>query len=156
MTQDPEASRTLVLDTSVAVKFYVREEMHEEALSVLAAAESGIVELIAPDTIQPEFLNALWWKYRRGEFSREEVRKGWERFTEDEAASLYALEDLMARAAGITLETGVIVYDALFLALAEEMETPLVTADDKLLRATRATKYSRLAQSLTEWTLDRR
>ncbi|MBA2376740.1 MAG: type II toxin-antitoxin system VapC family toxin [Rubrobacteraceae bacterium] len=156
MTQDPEVSRTLVLDTSVAVKFYVREEMHEEALTVLAAAESGMVELIAPDTIQPEFLNALWWKYRRGEFSREEVRKAWERFTEDETASLYAIGDLMPRAAGITLEIGVIVYDALFLTLAEEMDTTVVTADDKLLRVMKATKYSHLAQSLTGWTLDRR
>lgn len=35
MAHEPEAPRMLVLDTSVAVKFYVREEMHEEALKVL-------------------------------------------------------------------------------------------------------------------------
>ena len=54
MTEQSSPPRTLVLDTSVAVKFYVREGLHEEALAVLAAAESGAIELIAPSTLQPE------------------------------------------------------------------------------------------------------
>ena len=41
----------------------------------------------------------------------------------------------MPRAAEITIETGVIVYDALFLALAEYAETAVVTANDELLKA---------------------
>ncbi len=65
----------LVLDSSVAVKFYVREEFHQEALDLLAAAESGVVELVAPSTLQSEFFNALWWKHRRSELSQDEVRR---------------------------------------------------------------------------------
>ncbi|MGI8910600.1 MAG: type II toxin-antitoxin system VapC family toxin [Rubrobacteraceae bacterium] len=104
--------RALVLDTSVAVKFYVPEELREEALSVLAAAESGALELVAPSTLQPEFFNALWWKHRRGELSREEVRSGWDQLVADRPASLYAPEDLMPRAVEIAFESGAIVYDA--------------------------------------------
>jgi predicted nucleic acid-binding protein len=60
VSESAPAPRTLVLDTSVAVKFYVPEELREEALHVLAAAESGDLELIAPSTLQPEYFNALW------------------------------------------------------------------------------------------------
>lgn len=117
---------------------------------VLAAAESGVVELIAPSTLQPEFFNALWWKHRRGELLLEEVREGWERLLADEPASLYAPEDLIPRAAEIVFASGVIVYDALFLGLAENAGTIVITADGKLLNALKDTNYTGLAQPLTD------
>jgi predicted nucleic acid-binding protein len=144
------APHTLVLDTSVAVKFYVPEELREEALEVLGVAEAGYLELLAPATLQPELFNALWWKHRRGELSREEVQNGWRRLTADRPASLYAPEDLMPRAVEITLESGVIVYDALFLALAEDADTVVATADGKLLRTLQDTTYAHLGYPLTD------
>ncbi len=54
----------------------------------------------------------------------------------------------MPRAAEIVFESGVIVYDALFLTLAEETGTVMVTADRKLLRDLKDTKFARLALSL--------
>ncbi len=65
------------------------------------------------------------------------------------SVDLYAPEDLMPRAAQIALETGVIIYDALFLALAEDAETLVVTTDDGLLKAIRGTAYAGLAQHLS-------
>ncbi len=61
-----------------------------------------------------------------------------------------APEDLMPRAAEIALETGVIVYDALFLALAEDSGTIMVTADTKLLNILEGTPYARLAHPLAD------
>lgn len=55
----------------------------------------------------------------------------------------------MSRAAEISLESSVIIYDALFLALAEDAQTVVLTADDKLLKAIEDTNYSELARSLT-------
>jgi two-component system response regulator DesR len=115
----------------------------------LEAAARFKVELVAPATLQPEFFNALWWKHRRGELSQDEVRLSWNRLLEDEPASLYAPEDLMPRAAGIVFDSGAIIYDALFLALAESTETLTVTADDKLLRALEGTDYVGLALPLS-------
>ena len=63
---------------------------------------------------------------------------------------LYAPEDLMPRAAEITLETGVIIYDALFLALAEDSETVVITADGRLLKALEGTAHARLAHPLAD------
>ena len=46
------------------------------------------------------------------------------------------------------LKTGVIVYDALFLGLAEDGDTVVVTADGKPLKALEGAPYTRLAHPL--------
>ena len=140
--------RELVLDTSVAVKFYLPEEGREEALALLAAVGEGEAKLLAPSTVQPELFNALWQQHRREKLSREEVGEHWGDFSVT-SIDLYAPEDLMPRAAQIALDTGVIIYDALFLALAEDAESVMVTADDRLLKTLRGTAYSDLARHLT-------
>jgi predicted nucleic acid-binding protein len=139
--------RELVLDTSVAVKFHVPEENHEEARQLQREFEDGAASLLAPSTILPEVFNAFWQKHRRDELSSEEVRQGWELISELPLA-LYTPEDLMPRAVEMAFETGVIIYDALFLALAEDTETVVVTADDRLLKALRETAYASLARHL--------
>ncbi len=148
--QQPAESRSFVLDTSVAVKWYLPEEGHEDAIELLKRAESEEVGLLAPSTIYPEFFNALWWQHRREGLPLEELRASWEQFAADPVL-LYAPEDLMHRAAAMALDSGgVIIYDALFLALAEDAQTSMITADDKLLRALKGTDYAGLARSLSE------
>ncbi len=140
-------ARPLVLDTSVAVKFYLPEDGHEEALEILDAAGAGAVELLAPGTLLPEGFNALVQQRRRGLLDAEDEGEAWEKLLRAPVYT-YATEDLIGRAAEIARETGVIVYDALFLALAEDAQTVVVTADGKLLKALESTPYARLARSL--------
>lgn len=139
--------RELVLDTSVAVKFHIPEQDYEKARRVQGKLEDGEISLLAPGTILPEVFNAFWQKYRRKELTHDEVRQGWELISEL-PLNFYATEDLMPRAAEISLQTGVIVYDALFLALAEDAETVMLTADDRLLKTIAQTPYASLAQGL--------
>jgi len=146
---DREGPRVLVLDTSVAVKFHVPEEQHEEARALRTAFEEGRTELLAPDTILPEAFNAFWQLHRRGELTREEIQEGWDLIS-SLPLSLYAPEDLMPRAVEITVETGVIVYDALFLALAEDAEAVMITSDGKLLKTLNGTPYAGLAHPLSD------
>ena len=61
------------------------------------------------------------------------MRRGWADFASDYPATLYAPEDLMPYAAEIAREIDVIVYYALFLALAEHSGALTVTADMKPL-----------------------
>ncbi len=144
----PEPLPSLVLDTSVAVKWYLPEDLHDEAIKLLRRAEVGDVDLLAPGTVQPEFFNALWWQHRREGLPFDSVRSLWEQFALDPVV-LYAPEDLMPRAAEIALQTRVIIYDALFLALAENSQTVVVTADGRLLKALEGTSYSHLAHPLS-------
>ncbi len=142
------AGRSLVFDTSVAVKFYVPEEGKERAEKLLASATAGEVELLAPATLMPKGYNAVWQQHRRGEMSLGEVRETWARF-DGVPAALYATEDLISRWGEITADTGVIVYDALFLALAEDENIVMVTADGKLLQRLEGTDFASLAVHLT-------
>lgn len=145
---DPASSRLLVLDTSVAVKFYLQEELQDEARGLLTAVEAGSIELIAPSTIQPELWNALWQQHRRGELALEEARDIWEEFVEA-PVSFFEIDPLIPRAIQIA-SSGVIVYDALFVALAEAIGTVVVTADGKLLKTLESTSSAGRARYLSE------
>lgn len=144
-----ERFRPLVTDTNVAVKFYLPEGGHEQAVVLLEAAETSAVELLAPATILAEGFNALAQQQRRGLLDEEEARGGWEKLLTAPIYT-YAIEDLIERAAQMARETGVIVYDALFLALAEEAGTVVATADYQLLEALKNTTYADLVQPLSE------
>lgn len=141
--------RELVLDTSVAVKFHVPEGRYEEARRLQRSFEEGEVALLAPGTVLPEVFNAFWQKYRRDELTRDEVRIGWELVSEL-PLTLYAPEDLIDRAVEISFETSAIIYDALFLALAEDAETVVITDDSKLVRAVKNTPYARFTHPLAD------
>jgi predicted nucleic acid-binding protein len=139
--------RPLVVDTSVALKFYLPEEGHEEAVRLLEAEESGAAELLAPGTILPEGFNAIVWQRKRGLLDAEDAGEAWEKLLRAPIYT-YATEDLIERAAKIADETGAMVYDTLFLALAEEAQSVMVTADGKLLKTLEGSRYGPLASSL--------
>lgn len=142
-------TRELVLDTSVAVKFRVPEERNGEARRLQYSFEKGEVALLAPGTVLPEVFNAFWQKHRRDELTLDEVRIGWELVSEL-PLTLYAPEDLIDRAVEISFETTAIIYDALFLALAEDAETVVITDDSKLLVTIEDTTCARLAHPLSD------
>jgi predicted nucleic acid-binding protein len=138
---EPRELSYLVVDTSVVVKWFLTEELEEEALKVYEAGERGDVALLAPDSVEPEFWNVLWQRHVRGELELDEVLEYWDVF--EELPLLFAeILTLMPLAAEIAADSGCIIYDALFVALAESEDTVVVTADGKLLRALEGTGYA--------------
>lgn len=137
----PRGSSYLVVDTNVAVKWYLTEDLEEEALGVLDAGESGGFSLLAPDTVEPEFWNVLWQRHRRRELSLEEVQDYWDAF-EQSPLLLGEILPLMPLATEIAASTSCIVYDALFVALADSEGTVVITADEKLLTTLKGTPYA--------------
>lgn len=116
--------RRLVADTGAAVKWHPNEKLSGEAVRLLDSVGSAVSGLLAPGTILPEFFNAFWQRCRRGDLSLDEVRQAWADFSSGQPATLYAVGDLTPRrVAEITQETGVVVYGALFLALAGDSDT---------------------------------
>lgn len=103
----------------MALKFYLPEEGHEEALGLLEAEESGAAALLAPGTILPEGFNAIVQQRKRGLLDAEDAGEAWDKLLRTPIYT-YATDDLIERAAEIAVETDAIVYDTLFLALAED------------------------------------
>ena len=60
---------TIVVDASVALKWYFSEEGSEQALALLASGE----RLIAPDLVVAELCNGAWRLIRRGELRSEQL-----------------------------------------------------------------------------------
>ena len=92
---------TTVVDASVALKWYLREDDSEAALALLASGE----RLTAPDLIVAELCNGAWRLIRRGELRTDQlaiVARG----VPDVFASLHGSASLSARAAAIALELG--------------------------------------------------
>jgi predicted nucleic acid-binding protein len=148
---DARGPAYLVVDTSVAVKWYLPEDLEDEALSVLDTGERGDVFVLAPDTIEPEFWNVLWQRYRKDELSLDEVLDYWDAF-EESPLLLGEVLPLMPLATEITTHSGCIIYDALFVALAESEDTVVVTADKKLLEALKGTPYEKRGMNLKDAT----
>lgn len=121
-----------VVDASVAIKLFVEDELSERAddlFSLLAADPPA--ELHVPDLFYIECTNILW-KYVR-----------WAGMTPDTAhANLADLGrlmlfntptmELMDKALGIAIERSITAYDACYVALAEQLDVPLITGDEKL------------------------
>ena len=127
----------IVVDGSVAAKWYFPERGHEAASGILSGGITGEHELLAPDLIVPEFVNVLWKHVRRRECSRtaaEEILALWE----VDRPSLVASSDLAPQAFRLAAALDHSIYDCLYLALALAIEARLVTADRQLARAARS------------------
>jgi predicted nucleic acid-binding protein len=118
----------VVVDTSVAFKWLVGygETGLDAAAELLRARRDGHLRLIAPATIRVELANTL--RYVLGAEDALALLSDFEQVDLD-LAPISA--DLVCRAVSRAQETGIGVYDALFLALAEQRDCPLVTADRK-------------------------
>ena len=125
----------LVVDTSVAVKWFFDEPLSESALAVLEAGRSGAASLFAPDLIYPEFGNAV---------RRRALREGLDpvdgaaivgAFFHLPFAAVAPSRPLLPAAYRLALEYGCTVYDAVFLAAANQLAADFVTADERLYRA---------------------
>ena len=119
---------SIVVDASVAVKWFLPEEDSDQALRLLGASHV----LHAPELLQVEAANAVWKHVVRGEldpviwkFAQSRLRRSighWH----DTGALLPVALDLACKAAHP-------VYDLVYLALSRHVGARLVTADRRFL-----------------------
>lgn len=138
---------TLVVDTSVVLKWVVAEQDSDRAVRLIG------LPLVAPDILRAELANALWKKVRiRRELSEEQARRGLSRASAP--LRLVPSAPLADRALALGLALSHPVYDCFFLALAEELDTCLITADRRFLQRLYDTPLAVRAVSVEEWRPD--
>ncbi len=136
---------TLVVDASVACKWFIAEA-DSDAAEALAA---GSQMLLAPDLIVPEVCNFAWLKLRRGEIALEQATAMVEGLP-DMLDELAPSAQLAARALEIARILAHPAYGCFYLALAELRGTQVVTDDRQLLARLAATPWAPLALRLGE------
>lgn len=130
----------IVVDTSVAVKWFVAEEETRDAFALLSRA------IVAPDLLQVELGHVLTKKVRRGEMVEDHARGSF--------ANVIALLTLLPTrpfgplALHLSLDLKHSIYDCFFLALAIERGLILVTADHRFVRKVAVTRYAPLIAAL--------
>lgn len=118
----------IVIDASVAVKWFVEEEGHEAAVELL----SSRVEKCVPDFALAEIANVLRRKVKKGEIDREQARRAIDTLPEA-FARVVPSATLVRGAWQIAEALDHSVYDCFYLACAEQQGLKLVTADSRFL-----------------------
>jgi len=131
-----------VVDSCVAVKWYAPEPDTALAWALLGRP------LIAPDQIRAEVASALWKKVRANEIGRAQALGALPHL--GQSVRLMPSEPFAEMALALALDLGQPVYDCFFLALAQTLNFPLITADRKLWLRTRGTSFSGLVMLLRD------
>lgn len=119
----------IVLDASVAAKCYLAEANSDKAIELMA----GDAKLFAPELIRVEVSGAICRHVREGKLTEDEVKlrcDKWRQHLAEDVVSLVPDKDLLSRAELLAIELRHPVQDCLYLALAQQHDVPLVTADD--------------------------
>jgi predicted nucleic acid-binding protein len=134
----------LVVDASVAVKWVLKEPDSDAARRIVERAE-----LLAPGLLWAELGNVLWRRQRLGELSPSNAR--------DMLLTLraipvrtYALFPLLPLALEIAVTIGHSIYDCIYLALADQEDCRVVTADRRLQNAVASGPMAQSVMGLTE------
>ncbi len=135
--------KALIVDASVVVKWFIPERGSIEAIKLLKSS----IQLFAPDIIRPEVANTFWKLHTRKMLTVDEVSKIVENFLSC-PIEICSSDALIAPAFEIAVSTGRTVYDSLYLALAIERNSVLITADQRLANALRKTGFSRFVRIL--------
>ena len=117
-----------VIDASVAVKWVITEDGTEAALHL---RQQGI-SFHAPELLVPETGNILWKKVKRRELSRDEAEIAAGTLSLS-GITLHSMQALSLAALQIAVDIDHPVYDATYLALAQSLALPLITADRRLV-----------------------
>lgn len=123
-----------VLDASVALKMLLHEQDSPLALALRDDFRNQIHELISSDILPAEMGHALTRAERKGIIPQGEAKKHFYDFL-DPCPQLFPYGDVYDRAMQLSSVIRIGFYDCLYVALAERAGCPVVTADDRLVKA---------------------
>lgn len=137
---------TLIVDASVAIKWFVEEDATVLASALLEGAEP----LQAPDLLVVEVTNIAWKKALRGDIDIVHAQLIAAQ-TQAPFDRLYPTVELHERALELAFELNHPVYDCIYLACAEQFDDGcVVTADRRLCNAIDESRHAGLVKSLGE------
>ncbi|MGH7477253.1 MAG: type II toxin-antitoxin system VapC family toxin [Longimicrobiales bacterium] len=140
----------VVVDASAALKLVLPEPATELVAARIERSARDGTTLLVPDLFWAEVANALW---KRTRHAGDEGLSGAE--ADERLAHLLSgpfrsepVRSLAAVALLIALDTGVTAYDGAYLALAEQRDTVVLTADSRLARQLAGTPWARRVEAV--------
>jgi len=124
----------VIVDASVAVKWYLPEtgeSLVSEALALLDKYEREEVRFAVPDLFYAETASAIWKAVRAGRALRSFGDHALVLLMQRKFPTVPSLK-LLDKAFQIAADHGRSVYDSLYVALAVQTNSQLITADERL------------------------
>jgi predicted nucleic acid-binding protein len=126
----------VVVDSSVAIKWFVVEPYSAEARRLLNGYQNGVLTLFAPDLINAEIGNIVWKKHTLQGLAAADARAIIAAF--QQVTFLHTSSaSLLNQAYQLAVTYRRTVYDMLYVALSLREQCPFVTADERLVNAIR-------------------
>ena len=125
-----EGREKIVIDASMVTKWYSKEENTDKAVQYKTMYVIGEIELVAPSLLIYEVANALNYK---PDFAQRDLKISIEALIDLSLSIKPPTKELMEKAVLISRKYGLSIYDSVYVALAENLNSKLITADKKLL-----------------------
>lgn len=138
----------VVVDASVAVKWFNTESGTREALALRDDHVGSRVVLAAPSLLVWEVGNALRYSQAIG---ADRVERAIRDLVDLQVILVEPDPEWMQQAAGLAFRRGLTLYDASYLALAQHLRADLYTADERMLEAGQG-----LAKAISRYGKERR
>jgi len=134
---------TLVVDASVACKWFIAETDQSLAFALIASGE----RLIAPEVVLPELCIIFWRKVRLNLMTPAQAEDAAARAASTFSA-VASCAPLTRRAMHISATLDHPAYDCFYLALAEVQSSQVVTADRRLVAAVQRSPWAQFLRPL--------
>jgi len=128
---------TLVLDASVAIKWALPsplEDLTTESVHLLSRYLASEIDFIVPDVFWAEIGNILWKGVKRKRWPRTDAEQIAAEFKAREFQTIPS-QILMIEALKLSCTYERSIYDCLYVALAVESHSQLITADERLVNS---------------------
>jgi predicted nucleic acid-binding protein len=129
-TLTTELPESTVLDSSVVLKWFRKDEIwRDSALQMRQIYLDGHMLIYVPDLLIYEIANVLRYK---PDLTNQQVQEALDSLYDLHIKIVEISQEMIKGAIRLAYSYGITVYDAAFMALAESLKVPFVTADEKL------------------------
>ena len=125
-------SNNIIIDASIIIKWLLPDEEDKIALKIKQDFDEKMLTITIPHLTFYEIGNVLKTAIKRERISENSAKKLYSALIDLEFV-VYATKDLFAFALSRSIDFDISVYDAAYIALAEYLQVPFLTADRKLL-----------------------
>ena len=135
--------KKIVVDDSVAAKWYLIEEYSDNAIKLRNDYVRGLVQIIVPSLLEYEVLNALRYS---GVYNLDELKKIGSSLNKYGFITYDLENDIKDLVIKLALKENITIYDASYIALALKFNTLLYTADQELVN-----KFPNIAKHIKDY-----
>ncbi len=120
-----------VLDTSVILKWFLKEEDSDKAIYLRSEYLNRISDIAVPDLLLYEVSNALRYK---ADYLSNDIKLVIESIFKSKIKIVYPTLQIINRAIELSNFCDVSIYDSIFLSTASDLNCYMITADEKFYK----------------------